>query len=94
MEKMQRVMNPDKINHYVKTHMGKNGQMHASQLPLESTEDFVKIIYVRLYGQRKNMAYTVTTEEEKEIGGYRFRDFLIKSVDDRSDGRRTESERV
>lgn len=78
MEKMQRVMNPDKINHYVKAHMGENRQMHASQLPLESTEDFVKIIYVRLYGQRKNMAYTVEMEEETEFKGYRFRNFLIR----------------
>ncbi len=78
MEKMQRVMNPDKINHYVKTHMGDHGQIHASQLPLENTEDFVKIIYVRLYGQRKNMVYTVQIEEETEMNGYRFRDFIIR----------------
>lgn len=81
MEKMQRVMNPDKINHYVKAHIGENGQIHASELPLESTEDFVKIIYVRLYGQRKNMEYTVEMKEEKVIRGYRFRDFLITSAD-------------
>lgn len=78
MEKMQRVMNPDKINSYVKAYMGENGQMHASQLPLKSTEDFVKIIYVRLYGQRKNMAYTVEIKEETERNGYRFRDFVIR----------------
>lgn len=78
MEKMQRVMNPDKINHYVKTYMGENGQILASQLPLDSTEDFVKMIYVRLYGQRKNMEYTVEVEAETEIKGYRFRDFLIR----------------
>jgi len=78
MEKMQRVMNPDKINQYVKAHMGEKGQIYASQLPLESTEDFVKIIYVRLYGQRKNMAYTVEMGEETERTGYRFRDFMIR----------------
>ncbi len=28
-------------------------ELLATQLPLESTEDFIKIIYIRLYGQRK-----------------------------------------
>ncbi len=78
MEKMQRVMNPDKINQYVKAHMEEKGQIYASQLPLNSTEDFVKIIYVRLYGQRKNMAYTVEMGEETKQKGYRFRDFMIR----------------
>lgn len=77
MEKMQRVMNPEKINRYVKEHMGEDGQIRASQLPLESTEDFVKIIYVRLYGQRKNMGYMVEMEDEIEQNGYRFCDFRI-----------------
>jgi len=78
MEKMQRVMNPDKINRYVMEHMGESGQKPASQFPLDSTEDFVKIIYVRLYGQRKNMDYTVEMKEETEVNGYRFRDFMIR----------------
>ncbi len=78
MEKMQRVMNPDRINQYVKAHMGGKGQMYASALPMESTEDFVKLIYVRLYGQRKNMVYIVEMGEETERKGYRFRDFIIR----------------
>lgn len=78
MEKMQRVMNPDKINHYVREHMGDLEELQASGLPMENKEDFVKLIYVRLYGQRKNMEYTVEPGEETESGGYRFRDFTIR----------------
>lgn len=78
VEKMQRVMNPDKIDCYVKAHMGESGQIQASQLPLENTEDFVKIIYVRLYGQRRSMSYTVEAGEEIDLSGYRFRDFTIR----------------
>ena len=78
VEKMQRVMNPEKIERYVKTNLGAESQMQASQLPLKDTEDFVKIIYVRLYGQRKNMGYTVEPGQEIQQGGYRFRDFTIR----------------
>ncbi len=78
MEKMQRVMNPDKINHYVGEVMGDLKEMQASGLPMETTEDFVKLIYVRLYGQRNNMEYTVEPGENTECGGYRFRDFTIR----------------
>ena len=77
MEKMQRVLNPDKINQYIRIHLGDEKQLKASVLPLETTEDFVKMIYVRLYGQRKNMEYSVAVMEDVEVNGFRFKDFLI-----------------
>ena len=78
MEKMQRVLSPEKIDKYVKEQLGERKEMLASQLPLETAEDFVKVIYVRLYGQRKNMSYSVGVREEKELNGFVFRDFLIQ----------------
>ena len=78
MEKMQRVLNPEKIDKYVKEQLGESKEMLASKLPLETAEDFVKIIYVRLYGQRKNMSYRVGIREEKELNGFVFHDFLIQ----------------
>ena len=77
-EKMQKVLSPGKINAYVKTQIGERKELLATQFPLENTEDFIKIIYIRLYGQRKNMDYIVELREEKEINGYRFKDFLIR----------------
>ena len=75
---MERVLNPEKINLYIKEHMGNKSDMLASELPLKTTDDFVHIIYVRLYGQRKNMAYTVEQREEIEVNGYRFRNYAIR----------------
>lgn len=77
MEKMERVLNPQKINDYVNECMKDKKQILASQLPLDSTEDFVRMIYVRLYGQRKNMKYSIKTGEDIKVNGYRFRDYEI-----------------
>ena len=77
VEKMQKILSAEKIGRYVDECMGERKEMLATELPLSDAEDFVKIIYVRLYGQRKNMRYGVETGEEKEVNGYRFRDFRI-----------------
>ena len=53
-------------------------QLRAAQFPLYTEEDFIKIIYIRLYGQRKNMKYKVEPLEEIQVGGYRFTDFMIR----------------
>ena len=77
-QKMQKVLSPAKINDYVRAQLGEKKELLATQFPLESTEDFIKIIYIRLYGQRKNMDYMVELREEKETNGYRFKDFLVR----------------
>lgn len=77
-EKMQKILSPEKIGKYVDGQLGDKRQMRAAQLPLENVEDFIKIIYIRLYGQRKNMNYTIESMEETEAGGYRFKDFMIR----------------
>lgn len=77
MEKMQRILSKEKIENYVLDQLQDRPQIMASQLPLASAEDFVKIIYIRLYGQRKKLKYYVEPEEIIEVGGYRFRDFRI-----------------
>ena len=77
LEKLARVINPEKVNHYVEKHLGDRREMLASEIPLENTDDFVKMIYIRLYGQRKNMKYSIAVKEMKEKDGYRFTDFMI-----------------
>lgn len=77
-EKMQRILSPEKIGKYVEENLGNREEMRAAELPLDNVEDFIKIIYVRLYGQRKNMRYQVESLEETETGGYRFKDFMIR----------------
>ena len=77
MRKLQKVMTPQKINAYVMDKLGENSSINASQLPLAGTEEFVKLIYVRLYGQRKNMDYRIELAEKTEVNGYEFKDFVI-----------------
>jgi 2-methylcitrate dehydratase PrpD len=81
MEKLARVLNPEKIDHYVSQNMQEKTSIRASELPLNSTDDFVKMIYVRLYGQRKNMKYKIMLKEETQRNGYQFRDFEIVRKD-------------
>lgn len=76
-EKMQKILSPEKIGRYVAQCLGDREQMEAAELPLETTEDFIKVIYVRLYGQRKQMHYRIEPLEEWEKDGYRFRNFRI-----------------
>ena len=78
VEKLQRSMTPEKIEAYLKQQMGNRDSILAAQLPLEQVEDFVKIIYIRLYGQRKNMSYEIHLKTEKQINGYGFKDFEIR----------------
>ena len=78
MEKMERVLNPPKIDRYVQDCLNGRSRMKASQMPLETIEDFVRIIYVRLYGQRKNMQYEIEADEDITVNGYRFRDYVIR----------------
>ena len=77
-EKMQNVLSPTKIEAYVEHQLGERKQLRAAQLPLNTEEDFIKIIYIRLYGQRKNMKYRAESLEEIQMNGYRFRDFVIR----------------
>lgn len=78
MEKMERVLNPQKIDLYVLNCMKDRKEMMASELPLQTTEDFVHMIYVRLYGQRKNMKYEIEPEKDIAVNGYRFKDYVIR----------------
>lgn len=81
VEKMQHILTPEKINAYVMNSLGERREMLATQLPLKTVQDFVKIIYVRLYGQRKNMDYIITVQEEVEENDFRFQNFLIHRKD-------------
>lgn len=77
VSKMEKVLSPERIEAYVAQQLGENEVKRAAAFPMETTEDFVKIIYVRLYGQRKDMGYRVEMKGPAEIEGYQFRDFEI-----------------
>lgn len=77
-EKMQKILSPVRIETYVNEQLGEKKQMQASQFPLNSDDDFIKLIYIRLYGQRKNMNYQIEVLDEMQCGEYRFKDYMIR----------------
>lgn len=78
MEKLERILSPERIGLYVEEMLGTRQVMAASELPLEKKDTFIRLIYIRLYGQRRNMNYTLELREMTEKEGFRFRDFLIR----------------
>lgn len=81
-EKLARILSPEKINAYVTEMLGDRQAMLASELPLTADDTFIRLIYIRLYGQRKNMDYTLELREPVERDGFRFRDFVIRRKDE------------
>lgn len=82
LEKLGRILSPERIEEYVDEILGDRTVMTASELPLEEGDTFVRLIYIRLYGQRKRMNYQLELKEITEKSGFRFRDFLIKRRED------------
>jgi len=76
-EKMRKVLTAAKISDYVLEQMGGRTSIGAAELPLETIEDFIKLIYIRLYGQRKNMDYRIERKARVEINGFIFDDYKI-----------------
>lgn len=77
MEKLERILTPEKITGYVNEQMKDRDRMLASELPMDVDDTFIRMIYIRLYGQRKNMNYRLEMGEVVEKDGFRFRDFMI-----------------
>ncbi|QAA33590.1 Wadjet anti-phage system protein JetA family protein [Clostridium manihotivorum] len=75
--KLEDSMNPNNIEKYVREILGEKEVMLASAMPLNTIEDFIRIIYVRLYGQRKRVSYRIVNKDEVNIKGYKFKDFEI-----------------
>lgn len=76
-EKLARVLNVEKIEQYVLEVMQEKQEIKASELPMDTEDDFVKMIYIRLYGQRKQKKYRIEMLDDRKTGKYSFRDFLI-----------------
>jgi hypothetical protein len=75
--KLRNVLSAEKIEKYVMELLGERDALAASELPLDEGDTFIRLIYIRLYGNRKNMKYTVEPGRITEKDGFRFRDFVI-----------------
>ena len=78
MQKLERTLSPEKISAYVKEQLQDKTSMLASELPLSEGDIFIRMIYIRLYGQRKSVDYQLEMLEHIEKSGVGFRDFIIK----------------
>ena len=78
-EKMQRILSPERIERFVEEQLGDREKIYASELPMETMDDFIRLIYVRLYGSRKKMRYRIEKAEgaNKISGEFDFTDFAI-----------------
>jgi hypothetical protein len=66
------------INQYVVNLLGDRERMKASALPLESKRDFIRMIYISIYGNNRANAYRVERSRAKIcVNGYEFPDFDI-----------------
>lgn len=77
-KKLENSMTSTNINGYVQNLLGEKEVIFASNIKIESIEDVIKIIYIRLYGQRKKMNYKVVKKDTMMIrNGFEFKDFEI-----------------
>ena len=78
LEKLRNNLTPEKIDAYVETMLSGKSELKASECGVCSIESFIKLIYIRLYGIRKNMSYETEPLSRVEVNGYGFRDFMIR----------------
>ena len=67
------------LERFVEEQLGDREKIYASELPMETMDDFIRLIYVRLYGSRKKMRYRIEKAEgaNKISGEFDFPDFAI-----------------
>lgn len=80
-DKLRRALTYDRVSDYVLERLGERRSMRASDLNVETTDDFVKLIYIAAYGRSRRVRYRVSFEgEEVQSQGdrFRFRDIRIE----------------
>lgn len=77
MAKLEKAMSVENIERYVAELLKDKEVITASHMNICTDEDLVRLIYIRLYGQRKKMNYRIKTKTETILYGYRFTDYEI-----------------
>jgi hypothetical protein len=68
-----------RINNYVKDLLEHKQSVQASSLPLNDKDDFIRLIYVFIYGaSESNKKYTAKTTKRITVNGFTFDDFVIE----------------
>lgn len=76
IEKLKNTLTPKNIDDYVYNLLKDKKQIKASEI-LTDIDQFTKILYIRIYGQRNNMTYKIEKLDRISINGYNFTDFNI-----------------
>ncbi len=85
-EKNKRRFSKANINRFVLEALGGEKSRLASTLPLKDSRDFIRIIFISLFGREPTSSYTTKPLKERiSINGYRFTDFKIVRRDDHGD---------
>ena len=63
-KRLSRVMSAERIESYVGEILGDREQAQACEFPHDTDEAFIRLIYIRLYGQRKNLSFGVRPRED------------------------------
>ena len=81
-KKVNNNFTPKKINQYVLEKLGDKNHMKLSEFPLDEINDLIKIIYIKLYGNRKTMKYKIgPLLDPVNINGFKFTDMeILKNV--------------
>lgn len=71
-------LNKKKIDEFILNQLGNKKVINASQLPLNTIDDFIKIMYVYVYGNSRFISYKIIRKYEViNFNGYKFNDFEI-----------------
>jgi hypothetical protein len=78
-EKNKNRFSKKNVEEYVSTLLSTKDRISASDIPIETKRDLIRIIFISLYGHSTKSDYIVKTKEEIiSSQGFKFRDFEIK----------------
>lgn len=78
-KKQEKQYNLDKVNKIVLKLLGDKSRMYASDIDINGVEDFIKIIYIRLYAPSILSKYIIVKREDiVNIQSYSFKNFEIR----------------
>ena len=85
-QKNKRRFSKNNITQFVLTALSNNKSILASTLPLENKREFIRIIFISLYGRDEASKYYVEPMNEKiNLNGFKFSDFRIIRRDHNGD---------
>lgn len=78
-EKNKNRFSKKNVEQYVGTLLSDRNMILASDIPIETKRDLIRVIFISLYGHSTKSEYSVKQKEEIiSLQGFRFRDFEIR----------------